>query len=440
MFHAPHGYRRAPRPQAREPDLTPTTTAPPAPAARMTKAPAAAPETRTAPGRVTPTAPARPPARDAGPAATPGDTGRPSAPQSRAAAGAERNAPGAAAADDRRDAYFDNAKYLAIVLVAIAHAWEPVMADSRAARALYMVVYTFHMPAFIIISGYFSRSYSGRAHQLRRLVTGIALPYVLFEVMYSLFRRWADDANPDQPISLLDPFYLTWFLAALFIWRLTTPLWRLIRYPVPVALAVAALASMTPGIGDDLNLQRVLQFLPFFVLGLVLRPEHFQLVRRREIRLLSLPLFAGALGLAYWAAPAIRLDWFFRSTSAQEIDAPWWAGVTATLVLFGVGLLLTAGFLAWVPRRRTWFTVLGLGTICGYLLHGLPLQAAEYAGFFETHTWLGDPAGLILLTLFTAVVVTVLCTPPVRRALRWATEPDMEWAFRRDAAELGPKR
>ena len=42
------------------------------------------------------------------------------------------------------------------MLVAVGHAWEPVMDGSRTARALYMVVYTFHMPAFILISGYFS--------------------------------------------------------------------------------------------------------------------------------------------------------------------------------------------------------------------------------------------------------------------------------------------
>ena len=85
----------------------------------------------------------------------------------------------------QRDAFFDNAKYLAIVLVAMGHAWEPLTGHSRAAEALYMVVYTFHMPAFIIISGYFSRSFDMRPDRLRRLVTGVAVPYVLFETAYS---------------------------------------------------------------------------------------------------------------------------------------------------------------------------------------------------------------------------------------------------------------
>lgn len=345
------------------------------------------------------------------------------------------NKPPAAAPAKRRDAYFDNVKYLAIVLVAVAHSWEPVMDGSRTARALYMVAYTFHMPAFIIVSGYFSRSFDMSAAKVKRLITGVAVPYVVFETAYSLFKRYADD-SADPSISLLDPWYLTWFLIALFVWRLTTPLWQALRHPLPVALVIAMLASVSPTIGDDLDLQRVLQFLPFFVLGLRLRPEHFELVRRREVRMLALPLFAGALAFAYWAAPRMQLGWFYRSNSAQEMGAPWWSGAVMTLALFGCALLLTIGFLAWVPRRHMWFTVLGAGTICGYLLHGFLIKAAGYAGVFDVYDWLAAPAGLVLVSLVAAVAVTLMCTPPVRRVLRPVTEPDMDWAFRRDSARL----
>ncbi|MFC9623695.1 acyltransferase family protein [Streptomyces sp. NPDC056930] len=345
------------------------------------------------------------------------------------------NKPPAAAPAKKRDAYFDNVKYLAIVLVAVAHSWEPVMDGSRTARALYMVAYTFHMPAFIIVSGYFSRSFDMSAAKVKHLVTGVAVPYVVFETAYSLFKRYADN-SPDQPISLTDPWYLTWFLIALFIWRITTPLWQALRHPLPVALVIAVLASFSPAIGDDLDLQRVLQFLPFFVLGLRLKPEHFQLVRRREVRMLALPLFAGALLFAYWAAPRMELGWFYRSNSAPEMGAPWWSGAVMTLAMFGCALLLTIGFLSWVPGRRMWFTVLGAGTICGYLLHGFLIKGAEYAGVFDSYAWLSSPGGLVLVSLVAAGAVTLMCTPPVRRVLRPVTEPDMNWAFRRAASRL----
>lgn len=335
----------------------------------------------------------------------------------------------------KRDAYFDNVKFLAIVLVAVAHAWEPVMDGSRSARALYMVVYAFHMPAFILISGYFSRSFEMTPGKVKRLITGVAVPYVLFETAYSLFKRYAGGA-PEQEISLLDPWYLTWFLIALFVWRITTPVWKSLRHPLPVALGIAVLASVTPAIGDDLDLQRVLQFLPFFVLGLVMKAEHFQLVRRREVRYLSLPLLAATLLFAYWAAPRMQLGWFYRSSSAQELGAPWWSGAVMSLAMFGCALVLTAVFLAWVPRRHMWFTVLGAGTICGYLLHGFLVKGAGFAGVFDRFEWLTSPGGIVFVSLVAAAAVTLFCTPPVRRVLRFATEPDMRWAFRRDATKL----
>ncbi|MET8685612.1 acyltransferase family protein [Streptomyces sp. NPDC004732] len=334
----------------------------------------------------------------------------------------------------QRDSFFDNAKCLAIVLVAMGHAWEPLRGDSRAAAALYITVYTFHMPAFIVISGYFSRSFDASPNRIKRLVTGIAVPYVVFEVAYTFFKRWAG-GDPDYPISLLDPWYLTWFLAALFIWRLTTPLWKIVRWPLPLALAIAVLASVSPDIGDDLDLQRVLQFLPFFVLGLVLKPAHFQMVRRREARILALPVFAMALAFAYWAAPRMNAAWFYRRDSAQELAAPGWSGAVMTIGLFGCSLVLVACFFAWVPGRRLWFTALGAGTLYGYLLHGFLAKGSRFWDWYDAD-WIHRPLGEITVTLLAGTVITLLCTPPVQRMFRFAMEPKMTWAFKQDAAAL----
>ncbi|MEU7146618.1 acyltransferase family protein [Streptomyces sp. NPDC045456] len=395
---------------------------PAAPTPRRVLPPAAGPPGRDA-AAPAPDAPGGGP-RAAGQAVT--ETARPAAGAARDAAGAARDAAGSG-----RSAFFDNAKYLAIVLVAMGHSWEPLTGGSRTAGALYMTVYAFHMPAFIIISGYFSCGFDLRPDRLRRLITGVVVPYVVFETAYTLFARWVND-DPDLPVSLLDPWYLTWFLAALFVWRLTTPLWRIVRRPVPLALTVAVLASVSPEVGDDLDMQRLLQFLPFFVLGLNLRPEHFALVRRRAARIVAVPVFAAALALAYWAVPRMTSAWFYHRESAQELGAPWWAGAVMTLAMFGCSLVLTGCFLAWVPARRTWFTVLGAGTLYGYLLHGFLTKGARSRGWFDDAAWLHSPLGEVAVSLTAAAAVTALCTPPVRRALRCVVEPRMAWAFRKE--------
>ncbi|MFJ2016156.1 acyltransferase family protein [Streptomyces nodosus] len=338
----------------------------------------------------------------------------------------------------QRDPFFDNSKYLAIVLVAMGHAWEPLRDGDRMMAALYLFVFAFHMPAFIVVSGYFSRSFDMRPDRLKRLLTGVVVPYVVFETAFVLFERAVGD-DPDMPISLTDPWYLTWFLIALFIWRLTTPVWKLVRHPVLLSVAIATLASTSPDIGDDLDLQRVLQFLPFFVIGLSLKPEHFQLVRRRAARLLSVPVFVGALGVAWWAVPRMNPDWFYHRDSAEELGAPWWCGPVMELALLGCSLLLTVCFFAWVPRRAMWFTGLGAGTLYGYLLHAFVVKTALYRGWYDA-PWVQGPLGVVCVTVLAGVLVTALCTPPVRRVFRCVVEPRMEWAFRKDAVELARER
>ncbi|MGW9397377.1 acyltransferase family protein [Streptomyces sp. NPDC055642] len=332
----------------------------------------------------------------------------------------------------QRDAFFDNAKYLAIVLVAVGHAWGQLL-DVRAVETAYRVVYTFHMPAFILISGYFSRSFDLRPKYVKRLVTGVVVPYVVFETAYSLFERHGND-RPDHGITLLDPTYHLWFLCALVVWRVTTPVWRTVRHPLAVSLVLAALGSLSPRIGDDLELQRVLQFLPFFVLGLTLRPEHFQRVRHRSVRLMSLPVLAVATAVAWWSVPRMHVGWLYHKSAAEELSAPWWSGPVMVSGTLACSLVLTVCFFAWVPRRHMWFTALGAGTIYGYLVHGFFVKAGIYAGWFD-HPALREPLGAVGLTVLAAAVITLLCTGPVRRTLRCVVEPKMAWAFVREPAE-----
>ncbi|MEV5608967.1 acyltransferase family protein [Streptomyces sp. NPDC052225] len=329
----------------------------------------------------------------------------------------------------KRESYFDNVKFLTIVLVACGHAWEPLTYGSRAVTALYLTVYAFHMPAFALVSGYFSRSFDMAPGRLKRLVTGVVVPYVVFEVAYTLFYRWAQD-DPGYPISLLDPWYLMWFLAALFIWRLSTPLWLQLRHPVWVALGVGTAVSMWPGAGGDLALQRVLQFLPFFVVGLVMRPEHFSFLRTWGTRLAALPVLLAAVVAAYWVAPWFDAGWFYHRGSVVGRGVPAWAGLWATPALFVLALVLTACFLSWVPGRRLWFTALGTGTIYAYLLHGFVIKSSRFWEWYA-HPWLHTPAGELAVTAVAVGGITLLCTPPVRTVFRYVVEPRMDWAFRR---------
>ncbi|MFH9608378.1 acyltransferase family protein [Streptomyces sp. NPDC017448] len=323
-----------------------------------------------------------------------------------------------------RDHFFDNAKYLAIVLVAIGHAWEP-LPTGRLVEAAYTFIYTFHMPVFILIAGYFSRNFELTPNRVWKLVTSLLVPYLLFEALYTLFERLTD--KPDYSLSLLEPYWLLWFLPALFFWRLSTPLWQAVRFPVLVSLAIAALATVSSSADGSLQVQRVLQFLPFYVLGLRLRPEHFAALRTTWVRIASVPVFAAGLLVAYWLVPRTPTSWFFRKNSTDRLDMAEWTGPASTLLLFLAAVVLGACFLSWVPKGRSWMTALGTCTLYGYLLHGFVVRGLKYGGFYDDPFY-DTTAGTVAVTVGAIAGMTLLCTPPVRRLLRPLLEPRLAWA------------
>ncbi|GHE76428.1 membrane protein [Streptomyces longispororuber] len=326
-----------------------------------------------------------------------------------------------AAGRDPREAYFDNAKFLLIVLVALGHAWEQIVADTHALRAVHTVVYGFHMPAFTLLCGYFSQRFTGRPDQVRRLLSSVLLPYLAFEALYAA----ANSAVRDEPFAYTptEPTYLCWFLVALFLWRLSTPLWRAVRYPLAVSVLVSLTAGLTT-MGYELALPRVLMFLPWFVLGLRLRPRHFQLLTTRVARRCAVPVLVLAGAGAYLLAPGPDDHWLSMDVGHTDLGVSWQAYLALRLALFAAGALLVAAFFACVPRRRTPFTALGAVTMYPYLLHGLLLRAGEAAGIYPELKDLGT-RGQVLLSVAVVTAVVLLSTPPVRRVFRPLVEPPL---------------
>ncbi len=90
--------------------------------------------------------------------------------------------------------------------------------------------------------------------------------------------------------------------------------------------------------------------------------------------------------------------------------------------------ILVIAFLTMVPARQTWFTNLGATTLYAYLLHGFATKLMDYMGWYDT-PFLHTVPGVAVTAACGAVLATILCTPPVRKLMHWALEPDMSWAF-----------
>lgn len=331
-----------------------------------------------------------------------------------------------------RDPYFDNAKFLAVVLVVIGHAWEPLRgagSGGRALEAAQTFIYAFHLPAFIVMCGYFSRGFA--ANRTRKLIAAIAVPYLIFSVAYPLWAALMSGQHVGW--DPLEPYYLTWFLPALLAWRASTPLWQQLRHPAAVAFATSMLAGFIT-LPSMLNAAQVLSFLPFFVLGLTLRPAHFALLRRRPARVCGAALLAAGLAASYALALVVDPEWVHwrRSFGQLGVGAP--AGIGFRITAVAAALTLTVAFLAVVPSRRTWFTGLGSATMYVYLLHGFVTLALSYQDWYYELSG----AEIAAVTAGCVALAVLLSTGAVRRLFGWAVEPRLGWLFRDHAAATTP--
>ncbi|NGO72323.1 acyltransferase family protein [Streptomyces boncukensis] len=350
------------------------------------------------------------------PGAEPG--GEPARPRRLGARARFRRFAGASAAGGR-DPFLDNTRFLLVLLVVLGHNWSPVVDGMRGVQTVYLLVYAFHLPALVLLCGYFSRGFTGRPEQVRKLLAGVLVPYLVFEAAYAgvhtLF--W------DRPFAFTPaaPGYLCWFLAALFVWRLTAPLWRAVRWPVAVAALVSVGAGLTDLDGQP-ALARLVMLLPWFVLGLRLRQEHLRPLRNRAARRWALPVMSLAAVAAYWAAPRVDRDWLLMEHGSAQLGVSPAVYVVARLGLFAVSAVLAAAFLALVPSGRAGFTALGACTLYPFLLHGLLVRAAEGLGAYgAVHA--GGLMAVAATTLLAGAVAVLLGAAPVRRVLRPLVEP-----------------
>ncbi|TLG80171.1 acyltransferase family protein [Vagococcus zengguangii] len=85
-----------------------------------------------------------------------------------------------------RDSYLDNAKFILMVLVVFTHFFMGMTEKRGVYEDLYYLLFTIHMPTFILISGYFSKNVVNQGKWLRKSYHFLWL-YVLFQVSYSFF-------------------------------------------------------------------------------------------------------------------------------------------------------------------------------------------------------------------------------------------------------------
>ena len=143
-------------------------------------------------------------------------------------------------ASERRSDYWDNAKGLLIVLVVLGHLFEKNCNVNLVFQSIHDVIYSFHMPAFIMISGYFSKNHSGDAVKAFK---NLLIPYFFLNLIAgSLILRkviW----NP------FVSYYGYWYLLCLYCWRISYNGFIKTRAPLVISIAISIISGLWIGNG-----------------------------------------------------------------------------------------------------------------------------------------------------------------------------------------------
>jgi fucose 4-O-acetylase-like acetyltransferase len=334
-----------------------------------------------------------------------------------------------------RVALWDNARLALMMLVVLGHSMETLRSGSPLTTAIYDVVYAFHMPAFLLVSGWFAR-----ADRLDpRSLVGTAkllVTWLLAEAAWVVIRA-VTGQDPFPSDFLVLPSWTLWFLVALVSMRLLLPYIAQLRFPLATVTVVSLAAGLSPVIGTPFSASRTLAMLPFFVLGWRLRQRGigdapwFRNPGARVRIGAAVALMAGAgcvLLLTRLPAFTNQLLFWRRGYHGMDIADP--LGVLLRLTFLVIGAGMTFAVLVLIPRRSFRCSSLGGNTMAVYLLHTPLVDAFRRLHLDAAVAAL--PGSLLILLTLAAAVTLLLASPTIARLMRPITDPTLP--FRRLSA------
>jgi fucose 4-O-acetylase-like acetyltransferase len=330
--------------------------------------------------------------------------------------------------------FWDNARFVTVTLVVIGHGIQRLTADSNNALVLYLFIYAFHMPAFAIISGYFSKASPPTTRRMKKLITDILLPYVFMETILTLVQFLVEGKKVFNPTN---PSWTLWFLLALGIFRLILPYLVLLRWPLLWAVLASVLVGYFANVDTTFSLSRAIGILPFFVLGWQARQwgiadrmlalgSRIWALRALAVVVFGVWLAVVIVGVDLWRAIDLRF-WFFYEDSYRGLgESDWWAGLVR-LGLILLAVVLSAALFVLIPRSPTWITAFGQATMYVYLLHSFILYPLRETGVLaDEHS---SAMWLLSMVLAGIAISIALAAPIVRRIFRPLIEPKPKWLF-----------
>lgn len=245
-----------------------------------------------------------------------------------------------------RDASLDSIKFILIILVGLCHSWEPFRYSNYWVGAFYSVVYAFHMPLFVMLSGYFSKhvTFEKLKHSVPKLLeTYLIMCLVAMAILHYKYE-------------LKSPSMSEWYLLSLVFWRMGAGIVNRLKLRPTFVLIISFIGAFAAYVllnnhSFTLSCMRTMLFLPYFFIGFFMTPDSIQLIRKhKKIFILAalLVIIALASGSIKYARPIHVME--FNSGGIDTVSKLFWhsyiLAILGKISFYIIGIILCFVFLS----------------------------------------------------------------------------------------------
>ena len=269
-----------------------------------------------------------------------------------------------------RDTYWDVIKGVLIVLVVIGHIMQLNETDQLAETTVNLI-YSFHMPLFVMVSGYFSNPDS------RSFKNGILRLFETYIVLQLLKSSIEGTLNAHE---LLTPRFALWYLLSLVYWKIML-IFMNGNIQAHKNLFFGGMLILCFMFGAlpltvELSFQRTFAFMPFFVFGYLLRGVDYNTIIQKIPMPLAIVVFITFVLISYFVNRSLILDFSGMLSFHSGIKS----FLISRLLILSIGSIMSMCVmrLTFNLRDCKFLCLLGQATLHIYIYHIFFFQFLKY--------------------------------------------------------------
>ena len=301
-----------------------------------------------------------------------------------------------------RSPLFDNIKIVLIILVLFGHALEEISLENGYG-IIRACIYSFHMPVFIFISGYFS--VGGGASESKKIIVNCGIPYFIFNTIYVIWTERTFFVN------VFLPRYIFWYFFSLLIWRLSINDLKKIKGLLLWALLLGLYIGAIREADRFMSISRIIAFFPYFIIGSMLDEERVRQIRRVPkwyAILVSLLMVSTVILLHINSLVPVKSYENIQCYNASGMSNL--QGVLIRIFSYGVGFMATLCMINLISDKKRWYTKYGSRTAAIYVASAFSIKASyniirKIVGTYYLAQHIG--IGLTSATIITAATIFI---------------------------------